>query len=57
MQGVVKGVRRCSCESGIMVFGHKTKPKPRAPNRSYHATTPTASKSPSTTTAWWPMPG
>ena len=26
-------------------------------NRCCHATTPTGSKSPSTTAAWWPMPG
>ena len=35
----------------------KTGPRKGAPDRCYHATTPTASKSPSTTTAWWPMPG
>ena len=28
-----------------------------APNRCYHSATPTASESPLTTTAWWPMPG
>ena len=47
--------RRCSCASGIMVLQQKPDPRKGAPNRCYHATTPTASKSPSTTTAWWPM--
>ena len=49
--------RRCSCASGIMVLKHETHPRKGAPNRCYHATTPTASVSPSTITAWWPMPG
>ena len=38
-------------------FATKTDPGKGAPNRCYHATTPTASVSPSTTAAWWPMPG
>ena len=49
--------RRCSCASGIMVLKHETHPRKGAPNRCHHATTPTASVSPSTITAWWPMPG
>ena len=49
--------RRCSCASGIMVLKHETHPRKGAPNRCYHATTPTASVSPSTITAWWPMAG
>ena len=49
--------RGCASESGIMVLKQKTDPRKGAPNRCYHATTPTASTSPSTTTAWWPMPG
>ena len=47
----------CASESGIMVLKQKTGPRKGAPDRCYHVTTPTASKSPSTTTAWWPMPG
>ena len=47
----------CASESGIMVLKQKTGPRKGAPDRGYHVTTPTASKSPSTTTAWWPMPG
>ena len=43
--------RRCSCASGIMVLKHETHPRKGAPNRCYHATTPTASVSPSTITA------
>ena len=39
----------CASESGIMVLKQKTGPRKGAPNRCYHATTPTASKSPSTT--------
>ena len=35
----------------------KTGPRKGAPNRCYHATTPTVFVSPSTTAAWWPMPG
>ena len=46
----------CAAESGIMVLKQKTGPRKGAPDRCYHVTTPTASKSPSTTTAWWPMP-
>ena len=38
-------------------FATKTDPGKGAPNRCNHATTPTASVSPSTTAAWWPMPG
>ena len=34
----------------------KNSPRKGSPIRCYHATTPTGSKSPSTTTAWWPMP-
>ena len=40
-----------------MVLQQKTDPRKGAPNRCYHATTPTASVSPSTTAAWWPTPG
>ena len=47
----------CASESGIMVLKQKTGSRKGAPDRCYHVTTPTASKSPSTTTAWWPMPG
>ena len=47
----------CASESGIMVLKQKTGPRKGAPDRCYHVTTPTASKSPSTTTTWWPMPG
>ena len=47
----------CASESGIMVLKQKTGPRKGASDRCYHVTTPTASKSPSTTTAWWPMPG
>ena len=47
----------CASESGIMVLKQKTGPRKGAPDRCYHATNPTASKSPSTTTAWCPMPG
>ena len=35
----------------------ETNQKPGAPNRCYHATILTRSKSPSTITAWWPMLG
>ena len=35
-----------------MVLKRKTGPRKGAPNRCYHATNPTASASPSTTTAW-----
>ena len=35
----------------------QTDPRPGAPNRCCHATTPTASPSPLTTTVWWPMLG
>ena len=52
-----EAARRCSCESGIMVLKQQTDPRKGAPNRCYHATTPTASKSRLTTTAWWPMLG
>ena len=47
----------CASESGIMVLKQKTGSRKGAPDRCYHVTTPTAFKSPSTTTAWWPMPG
>ena len=46
----------CASESRIMVLKQKTGPRKGAPDRCYHVTTPTASKSPSTTTAWWPVP-
>ena len=49
--------KECASESGIMVLKQKTGPRKGAPDRCYHVTTPTGSKSPSTTTAWWPMPG
>ena len=52
-----EGAKGCSSESGIMVLKQKTDPGKGAPYRCCHATTPTASASPSTTTAWWPMPG
>ena len=39
-----------------MVFGHKTWPQPGVPDRCHHVIIPTASESPSTTTAWWPTP-
>ena len=47
----------CVSESGIMVLKQKTGPTKGAPDSCYHVTTPTASNSPSTTTAWWPMQG
>ena len=40
-----------------MVLQQKTDPRERAPKRCCHATTPTASASPSTTTAWSTMLG
>ena len=49
-------MKGCSFESGIMVFDRKTNPGKGAPFRCYHLSPPTASASPSTTTAWWPMP-
>ena len=55
-EGSLEVAEGCSRESGIMVLKQETKPKPGAPNRCYHATTLTASVSPSTTTAWWPTP-
>ena len=45
----------CSSESGIMVLEQKPARKEGAPNRGYHAIIPTASASPLTITAWWPM--
>ena len=45
----------CSFESGIMVLYQQNSPREGALNRCYHATTPTGSKSPSTTTDWWPL--
>ena len=48
--------RRFSSESGIMVLKHETNPRRGAANRCYAAATPTAFVSPSTITAWWPMP-
>ena len=50
-------MKRCSSESGIMVLEQKTDPGKGAPVRCYHSNTPTASTSPSTIIAWWPMPG
>ena len=47
----------CASESGILVLKQKTGPIKGAPDSCYHVTTPTASNSPSTTTAWWPMQG
>ena len=52
-----EGAKRCSSESGIMVLKQQTGPGKGALNRCYHATTPTVFASPSTITAWWPMPG
>ena len=42
----------CTFESEIMVLQHKTCHRKGAPNRCYHVTTLTASKSPSTIPAW-----
>ncbi len=42
----------CTSESEIMVLQHKTCHRKGAPNRCYHVTTLTASKSPSTIPAW-----
>ena len=42
-EDVEKGKRKCSFESGIMVFTPKTHPEKGAPIRCYHATTPIAS--------------
>ena len=50
-------MKGCSSESGIMVLRQKTDPRKGAPNRCYHLSTPTASKSPLMTTAWSTMPG
>ena len=44
----------CFWDNGFVT---KTAPRKGAPNRCYHATTPTGSKSPSTTADWWPTPG
>ena len=49
-----KKVLPCIWDNG---FDRKTDPREGAPFRCYHAATPTASKSPSTITAWWPTPG
>ena len=42
----------CTFESEIMVLNQKTCHRKGAPNRCYHVTTLTASKSPSTIPAW-----
>ena len=42
----------CTFESEIMVLQHKTCHRKGAPNRCYHVTTLTASKSPSTIPVW-----
>ena len=57
MGTALEEARGCSSESGIMVLEQKPARKQGALNRCRHATTPTGSKSPSTTAAWWPMPG
>ena len=49
-----KKVLPCIWDNG---FDRKTNPREGAPFRCYHVATPTASKSPSTITAWWPTPG
>ena len=45
-------VKGCTFESEIMVLNQKTCHRKGAPNRCYHVTTLTASKSPSTIPAW-----
>ena len=57
MGTALEEARGCSSESGIMVLEQKPARKQGAPDRCRHATTPTASKSPSMTAAWWTMPG
>ncbi len=42
-EDVETGKRKCSFESGIMVFTPKTDPEQGAPNRCYHLSVPTAS--------------
>ena len=52
-----EAARGCSCESGIMVLKQQSRPQNKEHPIDAHATIPTASVSPSTTTAWWPMLG